>query len=131
MPRLRTNGVRMRTLHDASFRRRASSQQHPLDSALVRFVDVVAHPVLTEQALGHLDDDVIRVGPGVVVVARDALQARRAGSEYFDLAGEAVSPERVGAFAHLELLAKPDLGGDVGTRSRERFGFAAAAVVER
>lgn len=52
--------------------------QHPLYAAVVRACDIISHPVLAEHMPGNLDDDVISVEIGIVVIALQALQAGRA-----------------------------------------------------
>ena len=52
--------------------------QDALDPALIRRVDVVGEPIVTEDVAGDLDDDVIGVGARVDIEPRQALQARGA-----------------------------------------------------
>src|SRR5690606_20353271 len=83
----------------------------------------------TEQMARHFDHDVIGGGTRILVVARQSLQARRAGRQDFDVAGEAVFAQALRAFLHLDLLAEAYLGRNVGPRNGERSGFAAAAII--
>ena len=85
------------------------SDEHPLDAAGIRTPHVLRQPVGAEQVPGNLDDDVVRIDPGVIVVAFQSLQARRAGREYLDLARDAVAANLEDAVANFLLLAKSDL----------------------
>jgi hypothetical protein len=80
----------------------------------------IGHPVFTEQVLGELDDNVIRLRVGIVIVTGKPLQAGRAGGQDLDVALEAVGAQLGGAFFDLFLLAEFDLGGDVRTGVGER-----------
>jgi hypothetical protein len=53
----------------------APSDEHALDAAAVGPLDVTRHPVGSQQLAGHLDDDVIGAGAGVVVEPGQPLQA--------------------------------------------------------
>ena len=50
--------------------------QDSLDSTVIRTRDEFRHPVLSEHMSSDLDDDVVGIQIGVVVVALETLQAR-------------------------------------------------------
>src|SRR5688572_21693080 len=69
--------------------RSASLHQHAFDAAIVGTRDVVGHPVRAEDAVRHLDDDVVGLEQAdlqVAGVAAESLQAARARGEDLQVA---------------------------------------------
>src|SRR5574343_1027976 len=64
------------------------SEQHAFDPAGIGLADVIGHPVVAKQVFGQFDDDVVRLGVGIVVIAGQTLQTGRAGGQNLDIAGE-------------------------------------------
>src|ERR1019366_6085993 len=121
-------GLRQRSLHE-----------HPLDTAVVGLGHVLRHPPLAEDAVSHLDDDVIgleQAAGKVALVALQALQAARAGCEDLQVALGCVGtgarrdprPQSRLVLAQLLFLAKAHLRRDVGPRDAEGAALAAAAI---
>src|SRR5664280_814534 len=117
----------------------AALDEHALDAALVGERHVLRHPVVAEDAVGHLDDDVVgfeQAGRQVALVALQALQAARArGQDLQVCLGRALlracrqhGSERRLVLAQLFGLAKANLGRDVGPRDAEGAALAAATV---
>jgi hypothetical protein len=83
----------MRPRRQGRFARRGRLYEHALDSAAVRLRDIPGQPVGAQQVPRHLDDDVVGVDVGIVVVALQALQARWAGGQNLDVSREAVGAQ--------------------------------------
>ena len=84
-------------------------QEDALDAAVVGASNVLRQPILTEQTFDHFHNDVVRLRAGVVVVARQALQARWARGKHLDPAGKAIGAKPAGTLLDLFLLAEANL----------------------
>src|SRR5687767_8332258 len=96
------------------------SNQDSLDTAVVRRPHVLGQPLRAEYVARNLHDDVVGIEICIVVVALQALHARRARSKDLHFALEAVGAQARRAGADFLLLAEAYLSRDVGPRHRER-----------
>src|SRR5882724_9010053 len=84
-------------------------QKNPLDAAVIRLCDILSHPVFSEHMSGDLDDDIVGLHAGIVTVARQALQAGRAGREDLDRLFVTLIADSRDRLLHLLLLAEAHL----------------------
>ena len=104
---------------------KAFLDENLLDAAVLHGADELVAPVGAQDLAGHLDDDVLGVHVGALLIAGEALQAAGARGEHLDVALDAgLGP---GLLDLLE-LAVTHLGGDVGALDGEEARLATAAL---